>query len=398
MSFPTTVFIDTNIFDSHSFDFHDGDLFRLKQLVKENKFRIILSDIVIREAKKHIVRNISDVQAVLKKALKTHLNKQGYESWCTGLQATKIIRQIDQFSLIHDIVDESVKIKLIESALLEFDKYIQEIRATIFDSSDIDINSIIADYFENRPPFMSKKDKKSEFPDAFMISKINKLANGFDELHVVSDDKAFKHLELNSKIKVYRSLKDLLSFLFPYENWVIPVTGFINDSENQTKIIELIIDKIYYENPMVDGQDYDRKGIVEGFDYDETEIESVNDVTVNFASIDAVNDNDIIVSLTCTATITASCTYFDDSNSSWDSEEHDYIFRNYGHTTEIHQIEFDGVIKILYEGDELIEIDGLSFEVQLDQNSRVSREIISERDYDYKDIIENELEVDNLPF
>ena len=60
--YPLAVTIDTNIFDAAKFDLSDNSTIRLlENYVKKGKIKVILSEIVIRESKKHISNQVKSV-------------------------------------------------------------------------------------------------------------------------------------------------------------------------------------------------------------------------------------------------------------------------------------------------------------------------------------------------
>lgn len=379
MKKPIEVFLDTNVFDSQYYDFHNGKLLRLKQLVKEGKIVVLLSKVVVGESKRHIERNITDMQNALKKPFDKELAKLGYETKCTGQQAIKILGETNKYDFLYKMSDRSLKDEMIKDAIAQFDLFIFNIKARILDSSGVDINSIISDYFDKRPPFEERKDKKSEFPDAFIMAKIRMFAKQHSQsICVVSNDKAFKDLEKSPNIRVFSKLQDFFRFINPYEDWLERVKSYLDVPEQHDNICKMIKEKIQDINPYIDGENYDRKGIVDGFDYEETEISEVNDVTFKFESVDSVNNGDLTVTLDCKAKIYADCTYFDESDSVWDSEEKDYIFRNYGNTEETHVVEFEGILKLKVDDEKIVATNSIQFDFTLDQNTRISRTIIED--------------------
>ena len=57
--YPLAVTIDTNIFDAAKFDLCDTSTLKiLENYVKSGKIKVILSDIVVRESKRHIADQV----------------------------------------------------------------------------------------------------------------------------------------------------------------------------------------------------------------------------------------------------------------------------------------------------------------------------------------------------
>ena len=64
--YPLAVTIDTNIFDAAKFDLCDtSPLKTLENYVKNGKIKVVLSDIVVRESKRHIADQIKKICGIM---------------------------------------------------------------------------------------------------------------------------------------------------------------------------------------------------------------------------------------------------------------------------------------------------------------------------------------------
>lgn len=67
--YPLAVTIDTDIFDAAKFDLCDASpLKTLENYVKNGKIKVVLSDIVVRESKRHIADQIKKICGIMRKA------------------------------------------------------------------------------------------------------------------------------------------------------------------------------------------------------------------------------------------------------------------------------------------------------------------------------------------
>ena len=74
--YPLAVTIDTNIFDAAKFDLGDTSALRiLENYVKNGKIKVVLSDIVVRESKKHIANPVKEVCGIMRTARTNALKK-----------------------------------------------------------------------------------------------------------------------------------------------------------------------------------------------------------------------------------------------------------------------------------------------------------------------------------
>ena len=67
--YPLAVTIDTNIFDAAKFNLGDASTLRiLENYVRRGKIKVVLSDIVVRESKRHIADQIKKIYGIMRKA------------------------------------------------------------------------------------------------------------------------------------------------------------------------------------------------------------------------------------------------------------------------------------------------------------------------------------------
>ena len=373
------VFLDTNIFDSLHYDFTGTRLQTLNRLISDGLVSLYLSDVVIGEVKQHLKRNLTDslnaIKAPFKKKLST-IDKAGYETDFKGDEALKVLSHSDDFSFIFRLKEEDLLESMIKEALSLFDSFIENTGSTIVSSKGIDVSDILVDYFAPNPPFENRKEKKEEFPDAIMIARIKQFAKEKGNVCIVSEDKsAFAHLSNISGIKYFHDLHSFLLSVKTYDDWFNIVESFL--SVHKRDVNQIIIDEIEEMNPHIEGRTFGRKGDHDGIEYDGTIIDEIRNISYKLTSVDMVNDDSITITLSCTATIDAHCTYFDEGNSAWDSEEKDYIFRVFGAVEEIHIANFQAVATLARNNDTIANIHRITFDLTLDQETRQSHTHLS---------------------
>ncbi|MBU3202745.1 PIN domain-containing protein [Clostridium algidicarnis] len=374
MNYPISVFLDTNIFDGCKYHFDDDSVLRiLESFQKNGKVRIYISNIVLKEAEKHIEDAIDNIYKVLK-------------------SKEKEIRRMISPSILEDVFIEKhfelpVVNEMKEISLNKFHAFLKNTDTIILDNNGIDINRIICDYFDNNPPFESKEKKKNEFPDAFIISRLKEEFSINNQVWIVSGDKgfqaAFNELEGFNSIN---SLKELFDMLNKQEILYNKIKDYFKNSEEIKKIGRLIEAEIENNGIEIDGMDCDRKGICDGFDYDEVYIESISNVEVSLNSVDEINDENIIVTVMCNADFVALCLYDDYDNAIWDSEEKEYFFLRRSEIREFHHADFECVLKFSISGecDEFIlELEKISYDLELDQHTRTDREFFEDSDPEF---------------
>ena len=332
--YPLAVTIDTNIFDAAKFNLGDASTLRiLENYVRRGKIKVVLSDIVVRESKKHIAKRVKEVCEIVNKAgnsaLKVYnehlISRIGLNEMC------KIVERED------DIIANEEKV---------FDDFLRAINAEILSADLIDVGLILSDYFGTKPPFENIEKKKSEFPDAFIAQQIRKRFGEAEEVVIVSNDKGFiracqeseNHFFFNSLGALYNAISKEDA---AYDETMAVI------KELQLRISAAVNEYIKdNENIDVHGLSYDKDGIESGYDYNEFYLHSISDVTFSVHSVDEISDNISIVTLSCKADISADCYYEDYANAPWDPEEKEYVFVDTIKMREEHKARFACRIEI----------------------------------------------------
>ncbi|MFT9495045.1 PIN domain-containing protein [Anaerosolibacter sp.] len=373
LNYPISVFLDTNIFDSCKYHLDDNSILKvLQKFAKNDKVRLYISNIVLREAEKHIKDATDSAYKVLKSAEK-EIRKIISPSMLEGTSLEKYF----QLPPVDGIE---------ESTLNKFRDFLKNTNVVTLDNSGVDIEQIIDDYFNSKPPFEEREKKKNEFPDAIIISKLKEKFSKDNPIWIISGDKGFQNAfqGLEGFNSMY-SLKELFDMINKQDRIIIynRIKNYLENSEVIEEIAQAIEVEIENDEIEIDGMDCDRKGICEGFDYDEVYIESISNVGVALSSVDEISDEIVIVSVICNADFSALCSYDDYENSIWDSEEKEYFFLQRGEVREYHHAEFECVLKFSVSGkgdDFAFQLEEISYDLELDQYTRTDREFLEDDD------------------
>ncbi|WP_315265926.1 PIN domain-containing protein [Selenomonas noxia] len=356
--YPLVVTIDTNIFDAVKFDLSaTSPLGMLKNYVKNGKIKIVLSNIVLREAKGHIAERVKEICRIVKKA---------------GTDALKVYNE----DLISSIgLDEILKMAknketMIENEEKKFDEFLQAIEAEILGADLIDVDSVLNDYFETNPPFEENERKKSEFPDAFIAQQIKNHFGEMEDVVIVSNDNGFvKACGEAENQHFFTSLGMLYNAINKEKEAYTETITVIK--ELQLRISDTVGEYIKTnENIDVHGLSYDKDGIESGYDYSEFYLHSISEVAFSIQSVDEISEKESIVTLSCQADISADCYYEDYANAPWDSEEKEYVFVDTIKILEEHNARFECRIEIDRE-EKTFNVS--PFTIILDDNSRLDR-------------------------
>ena len=332
--YPLAVTIDTNIFDAARFDLCDTCTLKIfENYVKSGKIKVVLSDIVVRESKRHIADQVKKICGIMRKARAAAL-EGSTEHLITTIGLGEILRIVKN------------KDELISKGEEMFDDFLRTINAEILGVDLIDVGLILGDYFETKPPFENGEKKKSEFPDAFIAQQIRKRFGETEKVVIVSNDKGFiRACGKSENHRFFNSLGELYNAISKEDAAYDETMAVIKELQLRISaaVNEYIKDN---ENIDVHGLSYDKDGIESGYDYNEFYLHSISDVTFSVHSVDEISDNISIVTLSCKADISADCYYEDYANAPWDPEEKEYVFVDTIQMREEHKARFGCRIEI----------------------------------------------------
>ena len=332
--YPLAVTIDTNIFDAAKFDLCNTSTLKiLANYVENGKIEVALSDIVVRESKRHIADQVEKICGIMRKA-RTDALKGASEHLISTIGLGDILRIIRN------------KDELIAKVEEMFDDFLRTINAEILGADLIDISLILDDYLGTKPPFESSEKKKSEFPDAFIAQQIRKRFSEKKQVAIVSNDKGFIKACGESKNHLFfSSLGELYDAISKEDAAYDETIAVIKELQLRISVAvkEYIKDN---ENIDVQGLSYDKDGIESGYDYNEFYLHSISDVTFGVHAVDEISEKTSIVTLSCKADISADCYYEDYANAPWDPEEKEYVFVDTIQMREEHKARFGCRIEI----------------------------------------------------
>lgn len=335
LEFPLAVFIDTQVFIKESYDFSEkGKFALLEKQIDSGKVQLLTSDIVKGEVERHIKDDIGKGLEKLQAALSD--------------RRLAIFREGD-YSAIFQTIDPCL---MTDDALKIFNNYLINVNAILLDISDVNLRSVVNEYFLGRPPF-GETHKKNEFPDAFNASLLHKYSRENGKVYVVSDDGDYSNVE---NIYCFKTLNELLDAINSQDNEVSLLSKeYVNSPAIQNEIFTKVEDRLMdvgYDLD-VDGTDTDRKGVSSGFEYDETELTSIFKqklTELEVVDVDYTNKN-ITIMTACKAKLEFTCTFFDEENSVWDSVDKEYVHAYYGTMNEIHNALIPITIHVVFENE-----------------------------------------------
>lgn len=313
--YPLAVTIDTNILDAAKYDLGDGSTLQLlKNYVDDGIIKVVLSNIVVRESKKHLAKQVNKACGIARK-LRAEVLQESTEY---------LINYVGLSRLLEISKDKDALIQKSEEL---FDNFLTDINVEILGIDLINLESIIDDYFEINPPFEDGEKKRKEFPDAFIANQIRKRFGEAEDVAIVSNDNGFKKACKEAPNHFFFGSLGALFDTINKEKEEAYAETINVIKELQFRIASTLIEYIKSnENIEVRGLSYDKDGVETGFDYDESYLHNVSNIAFRVHSVDEMTDKYSKVTLLCKADISADCYFEDYANATWDSETKEYVF------------------------------------------------------------------------
>ncbi|KUO58454.1 hypothetical protein APF79_05990 [bacterium BRH_c32] len=291
------VFIDTSIYVKENFQYYSEKFDKLKSYAQEDKIKLYTHNIICNEIKSNIVEEINQAINSIKK-----IKSEGKIFW--NLPKEKIFTVFEKHDLNH----------YRNMLYAQLDDFINSSKCS-FIPDDYNVNIIFEYYFNKKSPFGEGK-KKSEFPDAFVLSAIENWCKTNDEkIYLLSIDGDWKDYANNSKnMLIISSIEELLQLItIHYEKL----------SQNAIDVFEHNINKISEE---IESAFMELGFILEdvGGDVDDVDVDNIEIIDKYLISIesDSSLDNSIAqFEITASVSFSANTHYGDESTAPYDSEE-----------------------------------------------------------------------------
>lgn len=313
------LFLDSNIYIGAKYRVNKSRFLSLRLLLEHGDIQIIYTSVNIGEIKQHIKKDIEDGVNAYNKVLKDKsvLLTAGDAYHLDNIEATKGVEQIEK------LIEEFFELPGVECIPID----------------PISAEQLMKDYFEQNPPFESKKP--TEFKDAIIINAVKAYQRIKDEqIAVVSQDKGFcKAFESNPEFAVFENLDAFLkmhtSELQEYEIYKC-IEEYIDDGNTSDEIIEYL-------------SDWDlNRGYYGDWEYEEKEI---TDVESELLYVD-LDENFVIAHLETEVWLQAEIKHRDEDDSFYDKEDHCYLYETWVNAIENHKTKIDIDLRFLIEKDE----------------------------------------------
>lgn len=295
------VIIDTSAFVVEQCDFiglSSAILPSLFSLLEERKIELLSHSILYEEVKKHIYSSV-----LLEKLsnLKTAITRYKNVLPLIDISADETINKIDSLGLEARMTNA-------------FEGFYQRAITLPYPKAE----SIFEQYFSNQPPFSENGNKKSEFPDAFVIEAIKQYLSSHltYSILVISDDSDWqKALAETPRISFAKSISQGMRILQSSES-IMPIFDAIKT--DLEKDILLNAECECYE--------------LNGFEPVDDDVE-ITSVKVKEISDDIIplkiSETSVLLRTYAKLKLSGNSTVLDESRSYWDKEDGCYMFVAY---------------------------------------------------------------------
>lgn len=226
------IFIDTETFVANNF-FQNENLSRLSAFGEMETVNLCLTEITVKEIQSNIREELQNAQEEINRFKKNIANKG------------RILKNVEEYKQYLALPKLEIEVDY-EKINEELEKFIEKGKITIIPYETADLKDIIDRYFNREKPFGLGK-KKYEFPDAIVLSAIEKWCiKNTCQIYVVSQDKDLKDYTSKNIIPIpnLRTILNKINTQFGNDrlDWINKIF-----SESEETIKEKIIEKFSFK-------------------------------------------------------------------------------------------------------------------------------------------------------
>lgn len=299
------VYLDTNAYISAKYIFESGNFGTLKNLVATGKIAVLYTSATIGEVKQHIKDDISAAVIKYNRILRNDMpvlnGDQSYN-----------LKNLNENQVVDSVIDK-------------LNQFIGLDGVEQISLNPLDAEKLLDDYFNQIPPFDSKKT--NEFKDAIMINAIKQFQSVNQKMIcIVSNDQGFRKAFEDNNFITFEFLSGFLKLYSKSESRLACISEFLSD-----RIIEGDFDDVI-KDYLLDF-DIDRDYYAE-WNYESSEIDEICSELLYIEEI----EGRYVANITTGIEMSIDITYRDEDTSYYDKEENAYLIENFIHAIEKHRV------------------------------------------------------------
>ena len=319
------VFIDTSAYHQKNYQFGEHALGKLQKLVEGEKLLLLITDVTKSEIKSHLKKLAEESASKIKKIKKDVMFLRNTPDLpCFGIFTDLSADEIFQ------IVDEKF-VELVEG------ENVEEVSV-----GTVDPKAVFDRYFQGNPPF-GKEKKKCEFPDAFVLEAIRKIAEQKGQpIYVISSDSDMKsYVESEGNLIYLNSVDEIIDLVLRNDADMAEPVNLADNVFNSLQ--ERLITRV--EKYLAESEFYSDD--VDGWDDEIDEIEII-DIRVSHKSLINVTNEEAEYETVFECSLIANYSVSDYNRSPWDGEDNAYVFVLQNHITKSHCEKYSAYVHISY--------------------------------------------------
>lgn len=299
-------FLDTQTYVARNFQFHSGVLERLQAHLEEDDCHLLITDVNVREVRRHLKRKAVEAVATISRAKKDAM----------------ILRNTPNLPW-HSIFKEVTEAQIYEELTLSFDAFLRNRRVETIATKDVDVNAVFDAYFDESPPFATS-GKKAEFPDAFVLHAINAVSkHRGHKLYVVSEDRDIKSFcAVNENLISVGRLEELLELVLKNSERLVQPAKFAEEVYIEFEAVIKQRIKLSLNDAEFELDDDTPEAEVNSAEVEQLEYlaRNLTDVSKEGASFELITRLSVLVDMS----------FPDYDRSPWDPEDkyHPFVFHN----------------------------------------------------------------------
>lgn len=159
MSVIKNIFLDTNIYEENNF-FHSNDIQGLFYYSRIGEVNLYMTSI----SKNELIER-------MRKRLEEAKNEHNQFVASLNKPKSRILKNLQQYE---ELSKSQIKVSNSLSELTgKLNRIIQNSKINIIECNNVNVDEIFHLYYSESPPFSKRKEKKHEFPDAFIIKSLD---------------------------------------------------------------------------------------------------------------------------------------------------------------------------------------------------------------------------------